>query len=114
MHNLGDSLSSISVSNPVRFILTVSSGSDGLLISIHWVTQDERGEDGVVTLPDGGEKKLLIGTRIAATREKRSKVDNKEALEEIQDKAAQKLEVEGQTKARRNSTFVFTLAVTGS
>lgn len=72
--------------------------------------QDERGEDGVVVLPEGGKKKVLIGARMVSTKEKRTKLDEdaKEAQDEIFDKASKGLEVEGQDQDRIH-VFMFPL-----
>lgn len=60
--------------------------------------EDERGIDGVVTLPSDGKKKVLIGTRLASTKEKRSEHADKDGQDDAFEKHAEGLEVEGQTK----------------
>ena len=69
--------------------------------------EDERGVEGVVILPSDGKKKLLIGTRMAATKERMSEHAEKEGQDEAFEKAADGLEVEGQTKELvRDSCFL--------
>ena len=54
----------------------------------------------MVVLPEGNKKKVLIGTRMAATKERSGKHDTKEAMDEAFEKAADTLQIDGQTKER--------------
>ena len=66
--------------------------------------QDERGVDGVIIFPEGGEKKkVLVGTRLAATKEKQSRHAEKDTQEEDFEKLQSGLNVESMTKARYRS-----------
>ena len=49
-------------------------------------------------IPDDGKKKVLIGTRMSSTKEKRSQLDEdaREAQEEVFSKASKGLDVEAQ------------------
>lgn len=60
--------------------------------------KDETGEEGVVILPSDKKKKVLIGTRLASTKEKCSEHADKDGQDEAFEKHAEGLEVEGQTK----------------
>lgn len=64
------------------------------------IFEDERGIDGVVILPEGNKKKVLIGARLASTKEKSGKHDTKEGMDEAFEKASSTLQIEGQTKER--------------
>lgn len=61
--------------------------------------------DGVVIMPETGTKKVTIGTRLASTREKRSKAADKGAADELYEKTAASLEVTGQTEVRDWGTY---------
>ena len=60
--------------------------------------QDETGVDGVVVMPDGGRKKILVGTRMAATKEKRVEHEGQTGQDEAFDKSKSGLKVESQTQ----------------
>ena len=63
--------------------------------------QDERGVDGIIILADGGnKKKVLVGTRLAATKERQSKHEEKSTQEEDFEKLQAGLNVDSMTKAR--------------
>ena len=51
-------------------------------------------------VPDDGKKKLLVGTRMASTQERKTQVDDKGNMEELYEKAAEGLQVDGQTQDR--------------
>ena len=57
-------------------------------------------------MPTGGKKKVLIGTRMASTKEKRTRLDEdaKEAHEELFGKAAAGLDVEAQDEDRNTQS----------
>lgn len=59
----------------------------------HFSWEDERGEDGVVVMPDGGSKKVLIGTRMASTKTKRQHHETKDSQEEAHQKASEALDI---------------------
>lgn len=60
------------------------------------LAQDERGVDGVVIID--GPKKVLIGTRLAATKEKRSEHADRTAMDKSLEEDAEKLKIEAQTQ----------------
>ncbi len=83
-----------SVDRPHPQIVPILIGK--LSVPTHW--QDERGVDGVVIVPEGNKKKVLIGTRMASTKEKESEHADRDGHEEAFEKAAATLDIEGQTK----------------
>ena len=68
--------------------------------NIIYLMQDERGVDGVIILEGGGnKKKVLVGTRLAATKERQSKHEEKNTQEEDFEKLQAGLNVDSMTKA---------------
>lgn len=59
-------------------------------------------------MPESGKKKVVIGQRMATTRERQSEHTNKDAQEAEHEKNMDGLEVEGQTKDRCNECGYFT------
>lgn len=57
-------------------------------------------------MPTGGKKKILVGTRMASTKEKRTTLDEdaKDAQEELFGKAAAGLDVEAQDEDRNTQS----------
>lgn len=52
----------------------------------------------MVIVPEGNKKKVLIGTRMSATKEKESEHADRDGQEEAFQSASATLEIEGQTK----------------
>lgn len=61
--------------------------------------QDERGIEGVIIM-DQNKKKVLVGTRLAATKERKKQHEEKENQEEEYDKIQTGLDVKTMSEAR--------------